>query len=100
MGPAADIYDLAAILNPDNGLANVLANFTDAKSEARETINGVDTVRITGKVSADAVNKIAPPISGDRPGAGHGLDREGRRSPAGAGQAGARGRQQRADDAV
>src|SRR5271163_3986542 len=30
-GPAAKVYDLSAILNPDNGLGNLLANFTNAK---------------------------------------------------------------------
>jgi lipoprotein LprG len=38
----------------------VLANFTDPKADGRETLNGVDTVRVTGMVSADAVNKIVP----------------------------------------
>jgi lipoprotein LprG len=62
-GPARDIYDISAILNPDTGLANVLANFSDPKADGRETINGVDTVRVTGNVSADAVNKIAPQLA-------------------------------------
>lgn len=66
-GPAADVYDVSAILNPDLGLANVLANFSDPKADGRETINGVDTVRVTGNVSADAVNKIAPQISATGP---------------------------------
>lgn len=66
-GPAADIYDVSAILNPDVGLANVLANFSDPKAEGRETINGVEAVRITGNVSADAVNKIAPQIGATGP---------------------------------
>jgi lipoprotein LprG len=66
-GPAADIYDVSAILNPDTGLANVLASFTDPKADARETINGVDAVRVTGNVSADAVNKIAPQIGATGP---------------------------------
>ena len=48
LGPAADIYDVSAILNPDTGLANVLANFSDPKADGRETINGVDTVKVTG----------------------------------------------------
>ena len=52
LGPAADIYDVSAILNPDTGLGNVLANFTDPKADGRETLNGVDTVRVTGIVSA------------------------------------------------
>ncbi|WNG95136.1 LppX_LprAFG lipoprotein [Mycobacterium sp. ITM-2016-00318] len=67
MGPAADVYDVAAILNPDTGLANVLANFSEPKSESTETINGVETVKVTGQVSADAVNKIAPPIKATGP---------------------------------
>ena len=67
MGPAADVYDIAAILNPDTGLANVLANFSDPKSDSTETINGVETVKVTGQVSADAVNKIAPPIAATGP---------------------------------
>ena len=58
-GPAADVYDVSKILSPDVGLANVLANFSEGKSEGRETINGVDTVKITGKVTAEAVNGLA-----------------------------------------
>ncbi|OBG89831.1 hypothetical protein A5733_22140 [Mycobacterium sp. NS-7484] len=61
-GPAADIYDVSAILNPETGLSNLLANFSDAKAEDRESINGTEGVRVTGTVSADAVNKIAPQL--------------------------------------
>jgi lipoprotein LprG len=67
MGPAADVYDISAILNPDKGLANVLANFSDPKSESTETINGIETVKVTGQVSAEAVNSIAPPIAATGP---------------------------------
>ncbi|HEX3545310.1 MAG TPA: LppX_LprAFG lipoprotein [Mycobacterium sp.] len=66
-GPAADIYDASAILNPDTGLANVLSNFSDPKNDGSETINGIKTDRITGNVSADAVNKIAPQIKATGP---------------------------------
>jgi len=66
-GPAADIYDVAAILNPQTGLANVLANFSDPKADGRESLNGVDTVKVSGSVSADAVNKIAPQIAATAP---------------------------------
>ena len=62
-GPASDIYDVSVILNPDSGLANILSNFTDPKADGRETVNGVQTIKITGQVSADAVNKIAPKIA-------------------------------------
>jgi lipoprotein LprG len=67
LGPAGDIYDVSAILNPDTGLANVLANFSGPKADGRETLNGVDTVRVTGTVSAEAVNKIAPQITATGP---------------------------------
>jgi lipoprotein LprG len=66
-GPAVDIYDVAAILKPDTGLANIVANFSDPKADGRENINGVDTVKVTGTVSADAVNKIAPQIGATGP---------------------------------
>ncbi|MCI4676117.1 LppX_LprAFG lipoprotein [Candidatus Mycolicibacterium alkanivorans] len=67
MGPAADIYDPSVILNPDTGLANMLNSISDAKSQASETINGVNTVRIAGKVTADAVNKLIPQIKATGP---------------------------------
>jgi lipoprotein LprG len=62
MGKVDDLihYDPSSILNPDTGLANVLANLTDPKAEGRDTINGQSTVRISGNVSADVVNKLAP----------------------------------------
>jgi lipoprotein LprG len=66
-GPAADIYDVSALLNPDTGLGNILANFSNAKSDGREYIDGIGTVRIKGDVSADAVNKIAPQIGATGP---------------------------------
>lgn len=66
-GPAADVYDVSAILNPDTGLANVLANFTEGKAEGREKINGINTVKVTGKVSKEAVDKIASQIGATGP---------------------------------
>lgn len=62
MGPAVEVYDPSVILNPDTGLANMLASVTDAKSVGFETIGGVPTVKITGQVGADAVNKLIPQI--------------------------------------
>lgn len=67
MGPAAEVYDPSVILAPSTGLANVLANLTDTKAESFETIGGVPTVKITGKVSADAVNKIIPRLKATAP---------------------------------
>lgn len=62
-GPAKDIYDVGLILNPDQGLANVLSNFSDPKAEGQESPNGVDAVKIKGQVSKDAVNAIAPQLA-------------------------------------
>lgn len=67
MGPAADVYDPSVILNPDAGLANMLAAVTDAKSEGTDTIGGVPTIRITGKVAGDAVNKLIPQLKAGGP---------------------------------
>src|SRR5262249_38241021 len=38
-GKASDIYDVSALLSPDTGLGNVVANFNDAKAVSRDTIN-------------------------------------------------------------
>lgn len=100
MGPAAEVYDPSVILNPDTGLANMLSNVTDAKADGFDTIGGVQTVRLTGKVAADAVNKLIPQLKRRRPAARHGVDREGRPEPAGAGEGGPEREQQRAADAV
>lgn len=66
-GKASDIYDVSAILDPNTGLANLLANFTNAKAEGRDTINSQSTIRISGNVAAGAVNKIAPPFRATQP---------------------------------
>ena len=62
-GPAVDIYDISAILSPEKGVGNVISHFSDPKADGRETVNGVKTVRVTGMVSADAVNAIAPQLA-------------------------------------
>jgi lipoprotein LprG len=67
MGPAVEVYDPSVILNPDAGLANMLAAISDPKSEGLETVGGVSTVKITGKVSADAVNKLIPQLKASGP---------------------------------
>lgn len=62
-GPAKNVFDVSVILNPDTGLANILSNFKDPKAEDRETINGVQSIKITGQVPLEAVDKIAPKIA-------------------------------------
>ena len=60
MGPAVEVYDPSVILSPSTGLANMLANLSETKADSFETLGGVPTVKITGKVTADAVNKLIP----------------------------------------
>jgi lipoprotein LprG len=67
VGPASQIYDPSALLSPDTGVADVLANFTDAKAEGRDQISGQTTVRVNGNVSPDAVNKIASNFKATKP---------------------------------
>ena len=66
-GPASAIYDPSEILNPNTGLANVLTNISNPKSESRETINGQSTVKVTGTASADAVNGVASQLKATQP---------------------------------
>jgi lipoprotein LprG len=66
-GKASDIYDPTVFLNPNIGLANVLSNFSNPEVVGSETIDGAQTVRITGQVSADAANKIIPQIAASGP---------------------------------
>jgi lipoprotein LprG len=66
-GPAADIYDPSSILNPDTGLANVLASIKNAKSDSRQSVGGQSTIKITGTASADAVNGLAPQLKATQP---------------------------------
>ncbi len=67
MGPAADVYDPGVILNPNTGLANILTSISEPKADGFETIGGVPAVKITGKVTADAVNKLIPQIKAAEP---------------------------------
>lgn len=67
MGPASDVYDPGLILNPDSGLANILASLGETKAEGFETIGGVPAVKITGKVTSGAVNKLIPQIKATGP---------------------------------
>ncbi len=66
-GKASDVYDVSVLLSPDAGLGNMLANFSNAKAEGRETINGQTTIKISGNATADAVNKIIPSMNATQP---------------------------------
>lgn len=59
MGPVTDIYDIGLILDPNKGLGNLLSNIKEAKSEKTETVDGVDSVLVSGTMSKDAINTFA-----------------------------------------
>jgi lipoprotein LprG len=61
----ANLYDPAAILDPSRGVANVLSNTQDAKTEAAEEIDGVPTYRVKGKASKDVVADLVPGVDSD-----------------------------------
>jgi lipoprotein LprG len=66
-GPAANIYDPSLILNPATGLADLLATVTNPKSDSRETINGQDTIKVTGTAPVDVVNGLVPQMKATQP---------------------------------
>jgi lipoprotein LprG len=53
-------FDPGSILNPDRGIAAVLASGQSATTEAREQVNGVDTYRVQTKFPAQPLGALAP----------------------------------------
>ncbi|WP_026424661.1 LppX_LprAFG lipoprotein [Actinokineospora inagensis] len=62
---SANIYDPSAILDPDKGIAKVLATIQQPKTEAKETVDGVSAYKVTGKVTKDVVSGVVPGVSTD-----------------------------------
>jgi lipoprotein LprA len=58
-GNGASIYNVSVLLDPDKGLAHLLANLKDASVAGTEQVNGVATTKITGNSSADDVATLA-----------------------------------------
>ncbi|BBZ15175.1 LppX_LprAFG lipoprotein [Mycobacterium branderi] len=58
-GNGASIYNIGAVLDPDKGLANVLANMKDPKSAGNEQVNGIATTKITGTCSSSDIALLA-----------------------------------------
>lgn len=61
----ANLYDPSAILNPDKGIANVLGNVQNAKTEGRETVDGTPTYKVTGRAAKDVVEGLVPGVESD-----------------------------------
>jgi lipoprotein LprG len=65
---AASVYDPSAILDPERGIAKVLATATEGKTEAAETVDGKATYRVTAKFPAENLSKVVPGVTGAIPG--------------------------------
>jgi lipoprotein LprG len=61
----ANLYDPSAILNPDKGIANVLANVQNAKTEGKETVDGTPAYKVTGRAAKDVVEGLVPGVESD-----------------------------------
>jgi lipoprotein LprG len=64
LATAAAIYDPTALLSPDRGVANLVSKATGT-TEARETVDGVQTYRIRGTLSGAALGNLVPGVGED-----------------------------------
>jgi lipoprotein LprG len=66
--PAAlisNLYDPAAILNADRGIAKVLASVQNPKTQAKETVDGTSAYKVSGRVAKDVVSGLVPGVDSD-----------------------------------
>ncbi|GAB3446938.1 LppX_LprAFG lipoprotein [Actinophytocola sediminis] len=61
----ANLYDPGAILDPERGVAKVLAEVQEPVTEGEEDIDGDATYRVKGKVAKDVVASLVPGIDSD-----------------------------------
>ncbi|HEY1570736.1 MAG TPA: LppX_LprAFG lipoprotein [Pseudonocardiaceae bacterium] len=62
---AGSLFDPTAILDPDRGVAKVLTSVQGATTKDRESVNGTDCYRVTGRVAQNVVSALVPGISSD-----------------------------------
>ncbi|WP_067674092.1 LppX_LprAFG lipoprotein [Nocardia miyunensis] len=65
VGDTQKVYDPGVILDKDKGIANVIAHVKDAKAVSRQTINGVNTVKVSGTIDPTVIDPVVPKI-GDK----------------------------------
>jgi lipoprotein LprA len=58
-GDGKSIYDVSTVLDPNRGLANLLANLKDAKAAGSEQVNGIPTTKITGTSSSNDIATLS-----------------------------------------
>lgn len=59
------VYDPTVLLNPDRGIAKVLATGAAAKTEGREQVGGVDSYRVQASFSGQSLGKVVPGFTQD-----------------------------------
>jgi lipoprotein LprG len=59
----AGIYDPSAILNPDKGMAHLLATASNPKTEAEEKVGGVDAYRVAVGLSKQVITSLVPGVN-------------------------------------
>lgn len=59
------VYDPTIILDPDRGVAKVLASGAAAKTEEREQVDGVDSYRVQANFSGQSLSKLVPGFTQD-----------------------------------
>ncbi|RFU36444.1 LppX_LprAFG lipoprotein [Actinomadura logoneensis] len=62
---AGTVYDTSAVLDPDRGVAKMLASLKDPKAQAEENVAGKDCYRVGGTLPQASIGKIVPGIDGD-----------------------------------
>ena len=62
---ATDVFGLTSILNPNHGMARVVTSVSDPTTRDTETMNGVDSYRITGTVAQQHIAPLVPGIRSD-----------------------------------
>jgi lipoprotein LprA len=58
-GDGASIYPVSVMLDPNKGIANLLAKLSNPTNAGSDTINGVQTTKITGTSSSNDVATIS-----------------------------------------
>ncbi|HEY4018340.1 MAG TPA: LppX_LprAFG lipoprotein [Pseudonocardiaceae bacterium] len=62
---AKSLFDPTAILDPNRGIAHVLASVQNPQPAGGDTVNGTAVTKVTGKVSGQVAGQLVPGISTD-----------------------------------
>lgn len=63
LSTAAAIYDPTALLDPDRGVARVLATARDARTEARESLDGAPAYRVRATFDTRSLHTLVPGLN-------------------------------------